>query len=39
MVDLAVLGLWLDLMILKVFFNLNDSMIRNNGYTSNNFFL
>ena len=27
MVDLAVLGLWLDLRILKVFFNLNDSKI------------
>jgi len=25
-VDLAVLGLWWDLMILKVFSNLNDSM-------------
>lgn len=27
MVDLTVLGLWLDLRILKVFFNLNDPMI------------
>ena len=26
LVDLAVLGLWLDLMILKVFSNLNDSV-------------
>jgi len=26
-VDLAVLGEWLDLMILKVFSDLNDSMI------------
>jgi len=26
-VNLAVLGLWLDSMILKVFSNLNDSMI------------
>ena len=27
MVDLAVLGLWLEFMILEVFSNLNDSMI------------
>lgn len=26
-VDLAMLGLWLDLMILKAFFNQNDSVI------------
>ena len=31
MVDLAVLGLWLDSMILKVFSNLNDSVILHFG--------
>ena len=31
MVELAVLGLWLDLVILKVFSNLNDSPIMSTG--------